>query len=342
MKKTFTRCTLSLLLGIFNLAAPALQAQSPTLSVQGVLKKSDGSAVDDNSYDITFTLWKSEAGTDMNVDFAWSDVIPVETKGGVYSAVLGSKKVLDAPFDGIYYLGVKVAGANQELRPRPRLTHAPYAMALLGERNRFPSKGPVLADTVSLSAIEVPSGTSAVKVASDLNLVPGKSIQYNGLSDWRLVQVDDFDNGPNGWAGYTEPDNSSPVAAGVEVVANAEDFDGFTHNLLTRGSGMPTDNDYYFKKMYNLNNTPHTKIKIVFSIISGVGSNSDFSPEIYIGSSLGNMEDFQALLVGRNEVILNTDSNTFVIGIEADEVEIFPGIFTTPRFYLDDIEIWVK
>ena len=94
--------------------------------------------------------------------------------------------------------------------------------------------------------------------------------------------------------------------------------------------------------MYNLNNTPHTKIKIVFSIISGVGSNSDFSPEIYIGSSLGNMEDFQALLVGRNEVILNTDSNTFVIGIEADEVEIFPGIFTTPRFYLDDIEIWVK
>ncbi len=168
-------------LTLFALFTCSLLGAQASLSVQGVLKKFDGSAVDDGEYALKFTLWKSATGT-APADKAWEETIPnVETKGGVYNVVLGANGTpLDAPFDQIYYLGVRL-GSGQELLPRPVLTHAPYALSLLGQTNLFPSTGPVKADN-----IVVPPGAPAAGVAGK-----GYSFGAGGDEDGGLFSTAD-------------------------------------------------------------------------------------------------------------------------------------------------------
>jgi len=131
---------------LFFLAFSAgLSAQTATLSVQGVLTRSDGTAVDDgNDYMLTFRLWNAESGGTKVYEETIDNISIV---GGVYSVVLGADNTpLTAPFNETYWLGVSVNTSNVELLPRPRLTHAPYALGLVGEHNTFPSTGPVIGD----------------------------------------------------------------------------------------------------------------------------------------------------------------------------------------------------
>lgn len=116
-----------------------------TLSIQGIIQKSNGAAVDDGKYDLTFKLYTTASG---------GAPVHVETQninvaGGIYSAELGSSGTpLTAAFDQTYYLGVAVDG-GAELIPRARLTSSPYALALLGTANLFPSSGAIGAGTIS-------------------------------------------------------------------------------------------------------------------------------------------------------------------------------------------------
>jgi len=113
------------------------------LSFQGILKKSNGVAVDDGAYDITFKLYTVQTGgTDI-----WSETQSgVEVSSGIYSVILGTTNALDVQFNAPYYLGVKIG--SSELVPRIRLTSAPYALSLIGESNQFPSSGLVEADSI--------------------------------------------------------------------------------------------------------------------------------------------------------------------------------------------------
>jgi len=145
---------------LFILCAQGLYAQLGTLSVQGVLTKADGTAVDDGSYNIEFSLWKSESSTNV-ADRVHMETIATQTTGGVYSVILG----LGTPFGGaanfaqVYYLGVKYGGT--ELLPRPRLTSAPYALALLGSTNIFPGTGTVTCDAITVAgAVNIGSATA--------------------------------------------------------------------------------------------------------------------------------------------------------------------------------------
>lgn len=116
----------------------------PALSVQGVLKKIDGSAVPDAIYNVRFSLYTAEVG---GTEVWFEELNDVETTGGVYSVVLGiNGKTLNALFDVPYYLGVKFVGSSQELLPRPRLTAAPYAISMTGATNKVPSSGAVRVD----------------------------------------------------------------------------------------------------------------------------------------------------------------------------------------------------
>lgn len=127
-----------------------VQAQGASLSVQGVLTKSDGTAVDDgNDYVLTFRLWKSESGTAPADKVHEETITNISIVGGVYSVVLGvepNNPPLTAPFNQTYWLGVSVGTSSVELLPRPRLTHAPYALGLVGQNNIFPSTGAVIGD----------------------------------------------------------------------------------------------------------------------------------------------------------------------------------------------------
>lgn len=134
----------TLFLCSFALSAKLI-AQGATLSVQGVIKNSDGSAVDNGKYDLTFKLYDViSGGTEI-----WTETqSQLTVTGGIYSALLGSVVPLNVGFNTTYYLGVAVDGST-EMTPRARLTSAPYALSLIGQDNIFPSSGGVGIGTAS-------------------------------------------------------------------------------------------------------------------------------------------------------------------------------------------------
>lgn len=116
-----------------------------TLSIQGTVKNSDGTAVSNGKYSIKFSLYTSESGGTP----VWTETQDAVTvTGGVYSALLGASNPLNAAFDRTYYLGVAVDGGAEWI-PRARLTSSPYALSLVGSSNVFPSSGAIGAGTIT-------------------------------------------------------------------------------------------------------------------------------------------------------------------------------------------------
>lgn len=137
--------TSAILLGI----SVSSNAQA-TLSVQGIVKKSNGVALEDGEYQITFKLYEVTMPPSNVV--LWDETIPdVEVISGIYSEILGENPSdpLNIPFNADYELGISIG--SQEMLPRIRLTSAPYALSLRGETNQFPSTGEVLADKVKVA-----------------------------------------------------------------------------------------------------------------------------------------------------------------------------------------------
>lgn len=146
-----------------------LHAQSAVLSVQGVLRKNDGKAVDDGTYTLKFRLWKHQTSTN-NADKVWEDSFTdVEITGGVYNVLLGTgSKPLDAPFDQTYYLGISMS-SGPELQPRPMLTSAPFVLSLQGQSNILPSAGPM---GIGTARPDTTSALVAVQSATQGMLIP--------------------------------------------------------------------------------------------------------------------------------------------------------------------------
>lgn len=149
MKKNLVLSVLALFVMLHVAGIQSLSAQSgATLSVQGVIKNSDGSAVEDGSYSIKFSLYASESGGTP----VWTETQDaVDVTGGIYSVLLGASSPLTAAFDQTYYMGMSIDG-GAELIPRARLTSSPYALSLVGTGNLFPSSGAIGAGTVSPAA----------------------------------------------------------------------------------------------------------------------------------------------------------------------------------------------
>ncbi len=128
-----------LLFCLTAIAQNAFAQTSPTLNIQGVLRNSNQTAVDNGIYKIKFSLYTVESGGTA----VWSETQDsVNVSGGVYSTALGKVTPMTAAFDQTYYLGVKV-GAGAEMTPRALLSSAPYALALIGQSNLFTSAGNV-------------------------------------------------------------------------------------------------------------------------------------------------------------------------------------------------------
>ncbi|MBK6998026.1 MAG: hypothetical protein IPH31_25250 [Lewinellaceae bacterium] len=125
----------------------SMYAQQASLTVQGVLTKADGTAVEDDVYTLTFRLWNHPDATGAGNKKHEETINNVETVGGVYTVIMGVNGTpLAAGFDEVYYLGVSMNTSTVELLPRPRLTHAPYALGIKGQNNTFPNTGPVIGD----------------------------------------------------------------------------------------------------------------------------------------------------------------------------------------------------
>jgi FtsZ-binding cell division protein ZapB len=152
------------LICLFAVLSTGLFAQA-SLSIQGVLTKSDGSAVDDGTNNtLIFRLWDAETGGTLAHEETISNI---QTIGGVYSVILGVNGTpLNAAFDKIYWLGVATGPSAPELTPRPRLTHAPYALSLIGKNNIFPSVGTVFVDAITIAGNAGVGGSLTANSAS--------------------------------------------------------------------------------------------------------------------------------------------------------------------------------
>lgn len=293
------------LLFLVAFAAQSFAQITPTLSVQGILKKANGVAVDDGTYNVTFKLYETETGG-MSI---WSETQgALEVSSGIYSATLGANPAfpLNVAFNTLYYLGVTVGSA--ELSPRILLTSAPYALSLIGQSNKFPSAGLVQADSITVKGRVLARGgtpglnganingyafngnggdndsgvfstgdgkvslyannTEILEVTPSLvemntNLAVNGStttngvainnngnISYNGLSGWRLVDVDDFiGGGAEGWQVSARPAGSNSCAWSNPTVSGATpaDFGMFA------GKGIVITNvGEVFKKQLNI------------------------------------------------------------------------------------------
>ena len=188
-------------------------AQGAKLSIQGILKKADGQAVDDGNYNLTFKLYSVETGGTALWTETQSDI---EVTSGVYTAILGSTTALNVPFNQTYYLGVSVNN-TAEMAPRIQLTTAPYALALIGNTNQFPSSGLVKADN------QVIAGKLGVNQAA---VATTASVQVTGgmLARAGAPGADGASNNGYGFTGATSGNNDSgiysPSENQVSVYAN--------------------------------------------------------------------------------------------------------------------------
>ncbi len=171
--KILINVSLFLFLLIFT---TGLNAQAK-LSVQGLLKKSDGTSLPDGNYDLTFKFYDAETGG------AALEAVTVNTEvnGGVYSAVLSGFTSLT--FAIPYYVSVAVNGGT-ELLPRIALTAAPYAISLQGQNNKFPSIGTVEADAIDVVGV-VNAGSATVSGAMNAG-----SATVSGATNTGYVRAD--------------------------------------------------------------------------------------------------------------------------------------------------------
>lgn len=99
------------------------QSVSRLISYQGILTDSNGEAVSDGEYIMSYNLYDSEAGTTV----LWSETQTVPVNDGVFNVLLGSVNPFDIDFDTQLWLGITVAGGS-ELSPRLSLTSSAHSM----------------------------------------------------------------------------------------------------------------------------------------------------------------------------------------------------------------------
>ena len=93
------------------------------VNYQGRLINSQGRAVGDSTYQVTFRLYTGSSGGTA----WWTEVQGVRTANGLFSVLLGSATALDSfPKGGNCYLGMQLA-PDPEMTPRVRIASAPYA-----------------------------------------------------------------------------------------------------------------------------------------------------------------------------------------------------------------------
>ena len=199
-----------------------------------------------------------------------------------------------------YYLGVTLKG-KQEISPRAELSASAYSLSVSGKSNELPSQGSVGIGTLSPSSesqlhVQKTNGTSRILVEGrdtarikfkadadsasisfyggkvfisnynivfdeGINLASGRTISYNGDTDWRLIEYDDFNTDVEGW--YSAKNWQDDERRTLERVRLNTPFSkGF---MIRQNSGADNSHAPVLKKEFNLTGIPHSKVKVVFT-----------------------------------------------------------------------------
>lgn len=253
------------LLSIMTLLFLTTGAIAQTISIQGVLRDENKRAMDDGAYEITFKIYDvAEEGTAL-----WSDTYgSLQITNGVFQANLGENNSISTlPFNETYYVGVKVEN-NKEMSPRIEMTTFPYAMAVRGETNTFPSTGNIIIeddnlvlltgnitfpDNTTLNTADLGGEASSLGNPTEVlihadNDATGEdgiiSFQSGGQANMTIL-----DNGNVG-VGTTEPvakmhiDGEGKQTPAIFLEAASKDITYKEGNNLQIGSYNPEDSSY--------------------------------------------------------------------------------------------------
>ena len=190
-------------------------------------------------------------------------------------------------------------------------------------------------------------------VGSDLNFANERSLKYNGLNDWRLVDRDDFTSGTDSWV-CTDALTSS-TSATIENVSYG-DFNG---NVIRP---MGTSNTPVLKKQFNLSGVgAYTYVKVVFKYYFTDSWDYDeelgiagFSIDLNAGNPVVCWQ--QTSSVYSNSSVSYTGDTNFTDGATIAEMVAYnPGtsfyVFVgmrsnsatnNERYALSNVEVWVR
>ena len=207
---------------------------SPKVSVQGTLKTSIGTAVDNGSYSLKFRLYSVATGG----SHMWEEIADVNIVGGVYSHLLGSINALDpANFGGTLFLGV-TPGAGAELSPRTEMTYAPYALSVAGIANNggsasFDANGNLRTNKrLAISTADSPTGVLLAIGEGDT----GFDQFGNGKLAIRTNEVTRMTFLDNGNVGIGPFNNASIKLAIGDSDTGIESYDDGEIGIVTNGS----------------------------------------------------------------------------------------------------------
>ncbi len=163
-------------------------------------------------------------------------------------------------------LHVKDATAEAEVTVEGTTTSKLVVQSTTGSSIEF--KQGANTATISYDGSYISITNLKLVLADDLVLPAGKTVSYNGLKDWRLVDVDDFETDNDGWELFTEyndpPPYSYPTSRQViHVPINTGYMLWENYNILTVGGRC-------FRKEFDLTGIPHTEVKAVFTIFCQV------------------------------------------------------------------------
>lgn len=219
-----------------------MQAQVPQkMSIQGILTDDFGEAYPDDVYTLNFRLYNQEFGGVV----AWQESQDVESRSGLFNALLGEINPLDIPFDRPYFLGITVDG-GQELEPRIELAATPYSLIARTVAPGGIQPGALSENSVDVNNI-VPKIVSSVNgVSSDggnIQLVAGSNITISpdDVNKTITISASDQSGGNsgilqiNGGNAIDVNDNDGPTTT-ISVANNSINDDEIQNNSISASS----------------------------------------------------------------------------------------------------------
>jgi hypothetical protein len=174
-------------------AAPSrgarLDVRIPQLiAYQGKLTDSTGRPVDDGSYVMIFSLSADSTGSSF-----WHETQAVETKGGLFNILLGSKVPIstDAMPQGACYLGIRVLPATEEFH-RQRIVSVPFAFQA-DNSDKLQGRDSAALDSVYVSHVDTNAVTSALIADGTItraDVAPSFTAPYADTADYARLASD--------------------------------------------------------------------------------------------------------------------------------------------------------